>query len=318
MIRGRTNGIVASVGTAVVAAALVLLWAIRLQVPRDLYVSELGATGMPTARPFEVFLLLIVVGGVLVAWAGRGIRSRARIIGRWTPAVSLWIACAFFLVDSQVTCTAGCPVPVPGPLFTWQDFTHTTVAVLAFAAAAIAILQCAFADGHRALRRLSLACAVAVGLVSAVGGLMSLLDFYSWFGSRLELVATTVGLGWMVVFGRRCMASRRRSASTTSRWISLSSRSTHRTSGSAPTGTKASCCSQITSVRSAPRTYCCHHTCRRYGRGIRRHAELVVLISHSSSTVPPEGSSRSRRPSGVARCRGCPSAWNSAVDGWMP
>lgn len=199
--RAARDRAIAGVGTAIVAAALVLLWVIRFQVPRDLYVSALGATGMPTARAFEVFLLLIVVGGSLVAWAGRAVRSRPRVLAAWTPAVSIWIACGFFLVDSQVSCTYGCPVPVPGPSFTWQDFTHTGAAILAFAAAAWAILQCAFAEGHPALRRLSLACAVAVGAVSAGGGLMSLLDFYSWFGSRLELVATTVGLGWLVVFG---------------------------------------------------------------------------------------------------------------------
>lgn len=197
----RSDRAIAVAGTAIVAAALVLLWAIRLQVPRDLYVSELGAVGMATARAFEVFLLMIVAGGALVAWAGRGIRARPRLLASWTPAISLWAASGFLLVDSQVTCTAGCPVPVPGPAFTWQDLVHTTVAVLAFAAAAFAILQCAFAEGHRALRRLSLVCAVALGVISAAGGLMSLLDFYSWVGSRLELVATTIGLGWMLVFG---------------------------------------------------------------------------------------------------------------------
>jgi hypothetical protein len=198
--------IAAAVGTIVVATALVLLWILRLSVPGDLYVSALGATGMPTARGFEVFLLLIVAGGSLVAWAGRGVRTRLRWLP-WAPAASIWVACAFFLVDSQVSCTAGCPVPVPGsPFFTWQDFTHTVAAILAFAAAAVAILQCAFSDGPRALRRLSLASAIGVGAISAVGGLMSLLDFYSWFGSRLELVATTVGLGWMVVFGVSLLA----------------------------------------------------------------------------------------------------------------
>jgi len=199
--RGTAARLIAGVGTTVVVAALVLLWTIRFQVAGDLYVSALGATGMPTARAFEAFLLLVVLGGGLVAWAGRGIRARPRLLAAWTPAVSLWVACGFFLVDSQVSCTAGCPVPVPGPSFTWQDLVHTSAAILAFAAAAWAILQCAFAEGHPALRRLSLACAVAVGAISAVGGLLSLLDFYSWFGSRLELVATTVGLGWVVVFG---------------------------------------------------------------------------------------------------------------------
>jgi hypothetical protein len=203
-LRGLMRGIeraVAVAGPVIVAVALVLLWVIRLSVPRDLYVSELGATGMPTARPFEVFLLLIVAGGALIAWAGRGVRARSRLLASWAPAVSIWVACGFLLIASQVTCTAGCPVPVPGPSFTWQDFVHTSSAVLAFAAAAVAILQCAFAEGRPMLRRLSLASALGVGLISAAGGLMSLFDFYPWFGSRLEILATTIGLGWLVVFG---------------------------------------------------------------------------------------------------------------------
>jgi hypothetical protein len=202
MTRPLAGRLAASAGTLLVLAALVLLWTLRLSVPYDLYVSALGATGMPTARGFEVFLLLIVVGGALVAWAGRGVRSRVRWLAVWAPAVSIWISCAFFLVDSQVTCTAGCPVPVPGSAaFTWQDLGHTTAAILAFAFAAVAIVQCAFSDGPRLLRRLSLACGIAVAVVSAAGGLMSLLDFYPTIGSRFEIVATTVGLGWLVVFG---------------------------------------------------------------------------------------------------------------------
>jgi hypothetical protein len=202
MTRPLAGRLAAAAGVLLVVAALVLLWTLRLSVPYDLYVSALGATGMPTARGFEVFLLLIVAGGALVAWAGRGVRARVRWLAFWGPAVSIWISCAFFLVDSQVTCTAGCPVPVPGSAaFTWQDLGHTGAAILAFAFAAVAIVQCAFSDGPRALRRLSLACGIAVGAISAIGGLMSLLDFYPTIGSRFEIVATTIGLGWLVVFG---------------------------------------------------------------------------------------------------------------------
>jgi hypothetical protein len=169
-------------------------------VPYDVYVSELGAVGMPTARVFKIVLLLIVVGGALIAVAGRGIRSRARILRWWTPSISLAVASAFFLVDSQVTCTYGCPLPV-GATFTLQDFVHTLAAVLAFAAASWAILQCAFAVGHPALARFSLVAAIAVAAISLAGGLMSLLHFEAVLGSRLELVATTIGLAWVVVFG---------------------------------------------------------------------------------------------------------------------
>ena len=198
--------VIAVAGTLCMAAALVILWIARLSVPYDLYVSELGAVGMPTARVFQAVLLLIVVGGALIALAGRGIRSRARILRWWTPSISLVVASAFFLVDSQVTCTAGCPLPV-GATFTLQDFVHTLAAVLAFAAASWAILQCAFAVGHPVLARFSLVAAIAVAAISTAGGLMSLFRFEVVLGSRLELVATTIGLGWVVVFGASLVAS---------------------------------------------------------------------------------------------------------------
>jgi hypothetical protein len=192
--------IIAVVGTLCLAAALVTLWVARLSVPYDLYVSELGAVGMPTARAFQVVLLLIGGGGALIAVAGRRIRSRARILRAWRPSISLAVASAFFLVDSQVTCTAGCPLPF-GATFTLQDFVHTSSAVVAFAAASWTILQCAFAVGHPALARFSLVAAIAVAAISAAGGLMSVFHFQVVLGSRFELVATTIGLAWVVVFG---------------------------------------------------------------------------------------------------------------------
>jgi hypothetical protein len=190
----------ASIGVLAVLAALIIIWIARSTIPRDLYVSELGAIGMPTAKAFQVALVLIVIGGVAIGWVGRGIRSRPRILSLWRPSVSLFVSCGFFLIASQVTCTAGCPVPY-GPLFTWPDFIHTTSAVIAFAAAVFTILQCAFAVGHRALRIFSLIAAISVAVIAGAGGLMSLLDFYATVGSRLEFVATTIGLAWIVVFG---------------------------------------------------------------------------------------------------------------------
>jgi hypothetical protein len=187
-------------GVLAVLAALIIIWAARLTVPRDLYVSELGAQGEPTAQWFQVALVLIVVGGVAIGWVGRDIRSRPRILNLWRPSLSLFVACGFFLIASQVTCTSGCPVPY-GPLFTWPDFIHTTSAVIAFAAACWTILQCAFAVGHRALRRFSLVASISVAVIAGAGGLMSLFDWNAEVGSRLELVATTIGLAWILVFG---------------------------------------------------------------------------------------------------------------------
>jgi hypothetical protein len=187
-------------GSACVLAALGIIWVARISQGRDLYVSELGAPGQPTARWFEAALLLIVAGGSLIAYAARGIRSELRVLRRWAPAVSLWIGCGFFLVASQVTCTTGCPLPV-GASFTWQDLIHTVVAVLAFAAACVAMLQASFAEGYRMLARLSLGSGVAVALIAGAGGILSLARFHAEFGSRLELAATTIALAWLLVLG---------------------------------------------------------------------------------------------------------------------
>lgn len=187
-------------GCVLVVAALVIIWVARMSVARELYVSELGAEGMPTSKWFQIALVLIVIGGSTIAWAGRHVRSSARILRAWTPAVSLWIACAFFLVASQVTCTSGCPLPY-GDTFTMQNFLHTLAAVLAFAAACWAMLQTSFAREHVLLARLSLATGILVAVIAGTGGLLSLFQFQQVLGSRLEFVATTIAIAWLVVFG---------------------------------------------------------------------------------------------------------------------
>ena len=214
MTRRALIDVVTSVaGAALVFAALVIIWIARLSIPRAVYVSELGASDMATAKVFELALLLIVAGGTLIAFAGKDIRSRVRFLALWTPSVSLWVASGFFLVASQVTCTPGCPLPV-GPAFDWQDVTHITCATLAFFAACVGMLQSSFADHHRILARFSLVMAIAVGVVAGVGGLCSLARFQVDFGSWCELVATTLAIAWVIVFGasigaRRILATRR-------------------------------------------------------------------------------------------------------------
>lgn len=196
----RLSTVAAVTGCVLVFGALAIIWVARLTLARPAYVSELGADGEPTAGWFEIALLLIVVGGSGIAWAGRTIHSSAWLIGRWTPAVSLWVGCGFFFVASQVPCTTGCPLPV-GASFSWQDFIHIVAAVIAFAAACIAMLQTSVADGSRTLARLSLLMAVAVAVIAGAGGILSLLRFGTDVGSVLELVATTLAIGWLIVFG---------------------------------------------------------------------------------------------------------------------
>ncbi|EAR24742.1 hypothetical protein A20C1_11706 [marine actinobacterium PHSC20C1] len=194
------EGFAAIVGSVAVGVALVLIWMSRLAVPRELYVSELGAEGEPTAVAFEIALLLIVCGGSAVAWAARRVQAWPPILAIGSPALSLWIGCGFFLLASQVTCTSGCPLPY-GPSFTWQDFTHTLAAVIAFAAACWAMIQTSFAREHRVLARMSLITAVAVAAIAGTGGLFSLFRFQVVLGSRLEFLATTIAIGWLMMLG---------------------------------------------------------------------------------------------------------------------
>lgn len=199
-MRSRIDFAAAVTGCVLVVVALVIIWMARMSVDRELYVSELGAEGMPTSKWFQVALVLIVVGGSAIAWAGRHVRSSVRVLRAWSPAVSLWVACAFFLVASQVTCTAGCPLPY-GDTFNLQDFLHTLSAVIAFAAACWAMLQTSFAKEHVVLARLSLATGILVAVIAGTGGLLSLFRIQQVLGSRMEFVATTIAIAWLVVFG---------------------------------------------------------------------------------------------------------------------
>lgn len=211
---GTLDRVVAVLGTLLVLASLAIIWMLRLGVPRELYVSELGADGEPTAAGFEQALLLLVAGGLAIAWAGRRIRSQAPVWRWWRPSVSLVATSVLFFIASQVPCTSGCPVPRFGPDLSWQDLGHVSAATLAFAFAAWAMLQCAFAVGHRAIRRFSFVAAIAVAVIAATGGLMSVFDFYAWFGSRLEFVATTLGIAWVAVYGIALAAERRSALAT--------------------------------------------------------------------------------------------------------
>jgi hypothetical protein len=194
-------------GSALISAALVLIWVARAEFGgTQVYVSELGGTGASTAHQFEIALLLVVAGGALVAFAGRDVRSRVRLLAFWAPSVSIWIACGFFLIASQVTCRAYCPVPTVSP-FDFQDFTHITCAVLAFAAGCLAMLQTAFAVGHRVLAGFSLAIAVAVAVVAGLGGILSLARFDTEVGGYAEFTATTLAILWVIVYGVSIAAS---------------------------------------------------------------------------------------------------------------
>ncbi|WP_323743446.1 DUF998 domain-containing protein [Agreia pratensis] len=186
------------VAAVAVLVGLALLWGARIAANRFIYVSELGADGEPTAWAFRWALLLVAVAALIVAAEATTLRSRMRILALITPSVSLLIAGSAFALASQITCTSGCPLPV-GDSFTWQDFTHTVIAVIGFAAACIAMLQVATARDHPRLARYSMVSAVVVAVVSGAGGILSLARFMQHLGGLLEFAATTVALLWLAI-----------------------------------------------------------------------------------------------------------------------
>ncbi len=186
-------------GAVAALGAVAVIWAARLTVEGTVYVSELGSPAMPTAEAFNAALLVLAAGGVLAGLGALGQRSAARWLGRWSIAASLVTSGLAFLVASRVPCTAGCPVPFTEGA-TAQDLVHVVTAVIGFAAAAWAMLQTAFGDGPRALRMLSRCAAIAVALIAAVGGLLSVLQFRTDIGATMEFTAMSVAVLWLAGF----------------------------------------------------------------------------------------------------------------------
>jgi len=196
----RAVPVLLALGTVCVLGWLTLIWAARLTVPYPVYVSELGAKGAATAGPFALALLLIAAGGFSIALASGHVRSSAPVLRRWAPAITLGFAALCFVLASQVTCTAYCPVPIIDPKSTIQDLVHTVSAVVGFAAACLAMLQVGFSRGLPRLSRLSRVSCAAVAVITIVGGLLAIVRVGADVGAWLELIGTTVAVAWIAVY----------------------------------------------------------------------------------------------------------------------
>jgi hypothetical protein len=196
----RAVPVLLTIGTLCVIGGLTVIWAARLTVSYPVYVSELGAQGAPTAGPFAVALLLIAAGGFSIALASGHVRSSVRLLDRWAPAISLGFAAICFVLASQITCSAYCPVPIIDPRSTAQDLIHTVSAVVGFAAACFAMLQVGFSRRLPVVSRLSLASCCAVAVITIVGGLLAIVRVGSDVGAWLELIGTTVAVAWIAVY----------------------------------------------------------------------------------------------------------------------
>ena len=198
MLRRRAGGPLLIGGSVLVLVGLILLLGARLSLSRWVYVSEMGAPDMPTAGAVRIALLLVAAGGTADALGARHVRSR--LLPSLAPSLVLLAAAACFALASQVTCTAGCPLPV-GATFSWQDLIHTSAAVLGFASACVAMLQLAAARERPAVARLSLVAGVAVAVIAGAGAILSLLRVWMRLGGTLEFVATAVALLWLATVG---------------------------------------------------------------------------------------------------------------------
>jgi len=185
-------------GALSVLVALLAIWSAVLDPAEDVYVSQLGADGAPTADIFNAALLLLALGGGLAGLGLRGHRATAPLLSCWTVSSTLLAAGVAFLVASRVPCTEGCPVPLT-PGADGQDLVHVVAAVVGFAAAAWAMLQVGWSAMPRPVRGLSRAAALAVGAAAASGGLLSVAQLHLDVGADLEFAAMTVATSWLVV-----------------------------------------------------------------------------------------------------------------------
>lgn len=192
----RLDAVVAMLAVASLVAGAVVIGDARAMYERFLYISELGAQYMHSAGQFQIGFGLVVAGILLVAVVVRDVRTRLPVLRRWAPAASLVVAGALFGFAAAVPCSPGCPTLL-GPEAELRDWAHIVAAVLAFVAGCTAMLQFATAD-DRWVARLSIVGGLAVGIIAATGGLLSLAGGNTDVGSTLEFVAAGMGVLWLI------------------------------------------------------------------------------------------------------------------------
>lgn len=188
-------------GCAFVSAALI--WLCRAEDPSVHYVSQLGATGMPTAPLFNLALLLLAIAAVMV---DRALLSRrVGYVAGWPIATTLLVCGLCFGFASVVTCSPGCPVPFTAGSLP-QDLVHITFAVLGFLLAIVAMAQTAMLRRRPWMRAVSTLTLTAVGITSFTGAMIALFRGDTVFGGNLEFAAATLAIVWFGVFGLQVAA----------------------------------------------------------------------------------------------------------------
>ena len=210
----RTSGtnpvVLATIGGLAAFVSATLIWVCRLWEPGVQYVSQLGATAMPTAPLFNLALLLLAIAAVLVdrALVARG---GGYVVG-WPVATTLLFCGLCFGVASVVTCSPGCPIPFT-PAALPQDLVHITFAVVGFVLAIVAMGQVAAVRRRPWMRTASVVTLITVGVTSFTGAVIALFRGDTVFGGNLEFTAATVAIAWFGVFGLQVAADERRTRS---------------------------------------------------------------------------------------------------------
>ncbi|RWR25977.1 DUF998 domain-containing protein [Agrococcus lahaulensis] len=195
--RPRTADVaVAALAVASLVAGAVVIGDARAIYERHLYISELGAEHMRSAAQFQAGFVLVIAGILLVAVSVRDVRTRLPVLRLWAPSAALVVAATLFLVAAAVPCSPGCP-SLLGTEAEVRDWVHIVAAVLGFVAGCLAMLQFATAR-DRWVARLSTAGGLAVGVIAATGGIISLARGNTDIGSAMEFVAAGLGVLWMI------------------------------------------------------------------------------------------------------------------------
>lgn len=198
--------VLATVGGVAAFASAGLIWLSRLWDPSVHYVSQLGATGMPTAPVFNSALLLLGIAAVLVDRAL--LHQPVSYVAGWPIATTLVICGACFALASVVTCSPGCPVPFTEGALP-QDLIHISAAVLGFVLAIVAMAQVASLRRRPWMRGASVATLVAVGVTSFTGAMLALFRGDTVLGGNLEFTAATLAIAWFGIFGLQVAADQR-------------------------------------------------------------------------------------------------------------
>lgn len=204
----------AGIGSGCSVTALLIIWSCRAALEGDLYVSAMGAPGMPTAPWFNLALLLVAAAAVMVSSAIPDERSAVRVLSLWGLGATLLVSGAMFAFASVVTCSPGCPVPFSASS-TVQDLLHVSAAVLGFAGAVFAMMQ-VWASTASAVRRAASGAAVLfVGAAALAGAFASLAGWAGGAGGWFEFAATTAALAWLAGLGFSLASDRRE----VTRWV---------------------------------------------------------------------------------------------------